>query len=393
MRASLLLFLASAACTTPRYAGLNWAEISLSAGDQAEAKQQLIALNVPPKGDLAAVLLARRANIVLPPTAADEHAAKVQTAALDTLAAQVAGQPKLARAAALRLAHAKRAEEALSLAPGAALKALLLVRSGRAGEARPLLAQLAKNPTPGSDEVRSVHAVLRALSGLPSPEERQAMHFLGPVNAPSKALEILNQAKASGCRSAVLRGLALESLGRVAGAAQAYGKETCSDAQTHLARVSMSTHPAAARVRLADVLADNPLHRLALDLTRRHTAVDAPEHANALARLVAWFPADTEALRSALTALERDKNWPRAHALADRSLNTAYNDKVHLIALRYLALAGANNPASPRHSELLHRLRWLTARRPDLVGAAALLNTVESGQPVDTGLGEATSSR
>jgi hypothetical protein len=393
MRISLLLLFLPVACATPRFAGLDWAEIALSAGDKVEGGAQLAALNRPPDGQLGAVLLARRAAIALPPTAADDRAARVLTTELDALAAAVAAEPLLGRAAALRLAHAERVDEALALATDDALRALLLARAGRAKAARALITKLADRPEPSPAEVRSLQAALDALRGQPSSAERQAMTFLGAVNAPTKALELLSAAQATGCRSAVLRGLALESLGRVAGAAEAYAKDGCADARTHRARVTLTRRPAAARVRLADVLAEQPLHRLALDLTRRHTALDAPEHGLALARLVAWFPQDRKALRAALTALERDKNWAQASRLTDRALGVAYNDKIHLVALRYLALAGADATASPRRAELIHRLRWLIARRPDLVGAVALLNAVESGEAIDTALGEATSSR
>ena len=195
---------------------------------------------------------------------------------------------------------------------------------------------------------------------------RSAWQAMTELKAPGEALKRAALAPEGECLRAIVEGLAQEELGRSAASAEAFAKSDCLEAEIQEARVLARLRPAAARINLLELRKKAPFNRSLLMALRRLYPADSAEGRQALQLLVAWHPEDHHALRDRLTQLERDKDWASASALSERSLQVAYTDELHLLALRYLALAGAAQPRSPKHAQLIHRLEWLRKRRPGL---------------------------
>ena len=377
------------ACTSAPKVTANWVEIAHRSGDSVETKRSLRALmSNDPEGASALAM-----RLGLPGLADDDIAqwsAQMSAATTsDQVLALTRDHASRRRAAFYRLLQLKDTARAAEVADHPVLSALAHHLGDRPDVRDQALTEAAQDHAPPSSAVRAWHRLRRLNVPQSSPDARSGWAALTKLKAPTEALKRVESAPVGDCLRHLVESLAYEEIGRSAAAADAATKADCLPVQIQRARLLTRLRPAAARVLLDELARRAPLdHNLLMALRQSHPT-DSAEHIEALKRLSAWYPGDLEVLRDHLTQLEQRQDWGRAHALCERSLAFRYDDQVHLLSLRYLALSGAKSARHPQHRALMHRLTWLRRTRPRLEALTQLDALVAGADEEGGALGSA----
>ncbi len=387
LRAFVTLLPMIACASTPQVSA-EWVQIAQRAGDQTEAQRSLQKLSLDQPFE--AYRLAKRLKLSQPIDSKLVTAFK-ELAQADSNRAQalVTAHPQLKRAAFYRLLQLKAYPAAQRLADHDAQRALAFQASGQTDRALAALLSAANDKQPPLWAVRSWRQLQALMLPVSSAESKVAWKTLTELRAPSEALRLIAAAPQTDCLGHVVRGLALEELGRSAASAEAASQSLCLPAQIQHARILARLRPGAAKMLLEQLEPQAPLdHSLLLGMRQIYGA-DTPAGDRALSRLVAWHPRDHRALKDRLTQLERAQAWSLAHQLCERSLAVRYSDNLHLLSLRYLALSGARNNRHAQHRWLMYRLTWLREQRPNLQALAQVDALVAGADEEGGGLGAA----
>ena len=385
--ATLISFATGCASAPPM--GTKWAQIAFAAGDKVEATRAL----TPSKKEspLAVFLTAKRLRLDSDQRGAGvDAAARISQATAAQAEAIVGRFPRLRRAAVYRLLQLGEHRRAAALAEDPILAALVAQTSGNSNGAVAHIKAAAAQSIPPLWAVRARQKLALLRRPAVNKTTEAAWRFLSVTRAPTKALEVLQDVPSEDCLAAITRGLAEEEIGRPVAAAAAFAAATCTDAQIHHVRLLARLKPAEARLRMERLLYQAPLNATLLRTVRAAHPRDSAQAQGALQRLVSWFPDDFAALRDQLTSLERGQRWTRANQLCDRALMLRYDDALHLLSLRYLALAGARSQGDARHRALSHRLQWLSQRRPDLAAVTELDRLIAGADEEGGALGAAS---
>ena len=387
LRAFVTLLPAIACSTTPEMHA-SWVEIAYRAGDLTEAQRSLNKLiHTEPSNSLR---LAKRLNLqTAKSTHRNDASESMKTANKEQAISLADTNKQLRRPAFYRLLQLKEYPAALPYADHPMLKAMAFYLNADERNMEHHLHRAANDLTPPLYAVRAWRN-LRALQVPESSVEAQSgWQALTELKAPTEALKRAEKAPKDDCLRRVVESLAFEQIGRPAASADAALQTNCLPAQIQHARLLTRLRPAAAKLELEKLAKRAPLDHNLLTAMRQSNASDSALSNEALNRIVAWYPADHNALRDRLTQLERDKDWALAHQLCERSLQMRDSDEVHLLSLRYLALSGARHVSHDHHRRLAYRLEWLKRHRPQLQELTQIQALIAGADEEGGGLGAA----